>query len=37
MDEENEIQISMSGVAFGFEEKDKKEVVSKKDSSGGEL
>ena len=35
LDEENEVQISMSGVALGFEEKESKELSSKKDSSAG--
>ena len=33
LDEENEIQINMSGVAIGFAARDKKEEVKKKDSS----
>ena len=35
LDEENEIQINMSGVAIGFVDRDKKVDVKKKDSSSG--
>ena len=35
LDEENEIQINMSGVAIGFVDRDKKLEVKKADSSSG--
>ena len=35
LDEENELQINMSGVAIGFAENDKKDDIKIKDSSTG--